>query len=202
MDISMLYRLPALLVAIIFHEYAHAQVADALGDPTPRYSGRLTLNPLAHLDPVGLLALWFFRFGWAKPVPVNPYNFRDKHRGMLLVALAGPGMNLLLAFLTMVFLRVTGTSLASAGPIVSLLLLYNVWLAAFNIIPVPPLDGSKVLAGLFPRTAGYYLAQVEPYGWVVLLALLWTGLLQRFLLPLVNLILLGLQAVTGVLIPL
>jgi Zn-dependent protease len=193
----MLYRLPALLVAIVFHEYAHAQAADALGDPTPRYSGRLTLNPLAHLDPVGLLALWFFRFGWAKPVPVNPYNFRDPRRGMVLVAMAGPAMNLFLAFLTMLVLRLTGVSLSAAGPIVSQLLLYNVLLAAFNIIPVPPLDGSKILAGLLPRSAGRYIAQIEPYGWVVLLALLWTGILQRVIGPVVNLIILALELSTG-----
>ena len=197
LDPAMLYRLPALLVAIVFHEYAHAQVADALGDPTPRYSGRLTLNPLSHLDPVGLLALWFFRFGWAKPVPVNPYNFRDQRRGMVLVAVAGPAMNLFLAFLTMLVLRLTGVSLSAAGPIVSQLLLYNVLLAAFNIIPVPPLDGSKILAGLLPHSAGRYIAQIEPYGWVVLLALLWTGILQRVIGPVINLLLLALEFLAG-----
>ncbi len=187
---EMLWSLPGLLVAIVFHEYAHARMAHELGDPTPAYTGRLTLNPLAHLDPIGLLMLWLFRFGWAKPVQVNPYNFRDARRGMLLVSVAGPGMNLILAFVALLFLRLPFADLHPAiSRIVWWIMMYNVWLALFNLIPVPPLDGSKVLASLLPPYRRDIIAFLEQYGFLILIALIVSGIVWRILNPLAHFIL-------------
>ncbi|NMB41551.1 MAG: site-2 protease family protein [Firmicutes bacterium] len=180
---DLLLRIPALLVAITFHEYAHARMAYAWGDPTAKYQGRLTLNPLAHLDPLGLLMLLIVRFGWAKPVPINPLNFRDQRKGLFWVSFAGPGMNLLLGFIsTFIYYSFPGF-----GPFVKVLLynfiIYNVFLAVFNIIPLPPLDGSKILASLLPNRYLYHYRAIEPYGPFLLIILLVFGLLPVFLLP-------------------
>ena len=184
---DLLIGLPGLLSAVVFHEYAHAAVADRLGDPTPRRLGRLTLNPVAHVDPVGLLMLLLFRFGWARPVPVNPYYFADRRKGMLYVALAGPATNVVLAFLALLLLEalpaLRGTVL---GDVLQWVLVYNTVLAVFNILPVPPLDGSRVLAGILPPAQAARVEEMESYGWLVLLALLVTGVIPRLLGPLVR----------------
>ncbi|MBF7082046.1 site-2 protease family protein [Desulfallas sp. Bu1-1] len=186
---ELLLLLPAILVGLTFHEFAHGWVADRLGDRTARYQGRLTLNPLAHIDPVGFLMLVLFRFGWAKPVPVNPYNLRgDPARGMLMIALAGPAANLLVALVTALLLGTGVTHLIPYGYYFLLLALQiNVVLAVFNLIPVPPLDGSKILAGLLPRQS-HFLYQMETYGTIILLLLLFTGILGKILWPVVNFI--------------
>ncbi len=185
----MLLMLPALLIGLTLHEFAHALVASLLGDPTARKAGRLTLNPLKHLDPLGAIFLLFFHFGWAKPVPVNPFHFKgDRQRGMLLVSLAGPGTNLLLALVTAAVWRITG----SVGNVLDSVIMYifdiNVVLAVFNFIPVPPLDGSKILAGLLPRGSGAWIYNLERYGVVILLLLAVTGIVGRVLIPAVNLV--------------
>jgi Zn-dependent protease len=182
-DISLIVGLPALLLAIVGHEYAHGLVADALGDPTPRRMGRLTLNPLAHLDPVGILCLWLLGFGWARPVQVNPYFFRgNRSTGLLLVALAGPFANLTMAWLGVAVTKALGYSLGLAGTILfSAFVRYNVNLAVFNLLPVPPLDGWRVVEK-FAR--GSWVETVERYGWVFLLLLLATGGIGRILGPL------------------
>jgi len=191
--------IPAILVAITFHEYAHGKVAALLGDPTPAQHGRLTLNPLAHLDPIGTLMLLVARFGWAKPVPVNPYYFRgDRRRGMLLVGLAGPAMNLVLAYLAAVALKITwGINLYLQGFFQDLLWI-NIALAVFNLIPIPPLDGSKILANILPsRFTGLFM-QLESYGTIILLLLLVTGLLGRILLPAVYFVLTMIAFLAGI----
>lgn len=182
--LEMAYRLVALLITMSFHEYAHARVADRLGDPTPRYSGRLTLNPLAHIDPIGMLMLWFFRFGWAKAVQVNVLRLRDRRKGLMMVAAAGPLTNLLLAFVTLFLLRVAFLAgLRDVGDFLNVLLWYNLLVAVFNLIPVPPLDGSKVLMGLLPGRQAFEFARLEQYGWILLFMLVWTGIVGRILEP-------------------
>lgn len=172
--------MPAILIGLAVHEFAHACVADRLGDRTARALGRLTLNPLVHIDILGLILLFIAGFGWAKPVPVNPYNFRGNiKQGMLLVSLAGPVSNFLLACLAAVLLAVLG-----ANPVLSTLLktmIYiNVVLAVFNLIPIPPLDGSKVLAGLLPGRQEW-MVYLEQYGVLLLLLLMLTGAIGKFL---------------------
>lgn len=176
--------IPAILIAITFHEYAHGKAAALLGDPTPAQHGRLTLNPLAHLDPIGTLMLLVARFGWAKPVPVNPFFFRgNRRRGILLVSVAGPLMNLVLAYLAAFgFKLVWGKSLLWQTFFQELLFI-NLALAVFNLIPLPPLDGSKILANLLPAEYSYSFMKLEAYGPIILLVLLATGILSRIITP-------------------
>jgi len=185
---DLLFRIPALLIALTFHEYAHARMAYAWGDPTAKLAGRLTLNPLSHLDPIGLLMLWIARFGWAKPVPINPRNFKDYRKGLFWVSLAGPGMNLLLGLAAAFLLLIFGYSGSFYTAIMQNILLYNVYLAVFNIIPLPPLDGSKILSALLPASALSFYYKIEPYGPFILILLLFLGLLSFILVPLANVI--------------
>lgn len=185
----LLISLPAILLALSFHEFSHGFVAYKMGDPTPKYQGRLTLNPMAHLDPIGTLLLIFARFGWAKPVMVNPLNFRgNKQRAMLLVALAGPLSNLVLAFLGgLLFYTVNKYNVHNYWTgLTSALLIINVSLALFNLIPVPPLDGSKILAGLLPSSMQHLVYQLEAYGPIILILLIFTNVLDKTLWPLVG----------------
>ena len=180
--------LPGLIIAMVVHEYAHARVAVAMGDFTPRMTGRLTLNPVAHIDPIGLLMLFFVQFGWAKPVMINPRNFRDWKKGEVLVSLAGPGANLLIAFLTvlvMVALMKMGL-MTSQGTrsVLYLIIIYNINFAIFNMIPLPPLDGSKVLMAFLPGKWAYKLMSIERYSFFILIALMMTPVLGYILIPL------------------
>lgn len=183
----LLLWLPAVIIALTLHEYAHARVADLLGDPTPRYQGRLSLNPLVHLDPIGFLLLLVAHFGWARPVQVNPLNFRgDKRRGMSLVALAGPGMNLLVAF-TAVLIRTLAFPPGSqvnltVESLINGIIFINIYLALFNLIPLPPLDGANALAGLVQSDR--WLAGLERYGYLILIMLIFTNIVGMVLDPL------------------
>ena len=174
---------PAIMVGLTAHEFAHGWVADQLGDPTARRAGRLTLNPLAHIDPIGLLLLYLAGFGWAKPVPVNPYNFRDGRRGLLLVSLAGPLANIVVAVLAALLLGLGGSIGPVGADILQVMVWINVVLAVFNLLPVPPLDGSKVLAGLLPGRQEWLL-WLEQYGIILLLLLVFTGAI-RFLIKII-----------------
>ncbi len=188
---SLLYTLPAILIALTLHEYAHGLVATWLGDPTPRENGRLSLNPLHHLDPVGTLLLIFFRFGWAKPVMVNPLYFRGNRKaGMAKVAIAGPLMNILLAYLAILLLSAYyHTSLELPQYLISFLLYFviiNLVLASFNLIPIPPLDGSKILAWLLPDRYYHWVYTLERYGSIVLVLLIVTGLTSVIFSPILR----------------
>ena len=186
-DADMIFRIPALLIALTVHEYAHARAAVTLGDPTPRFMGRLTLNPIAHLDPLGLLMLWLFKFGWAKPVPINPGHFKNYRQGVLLVSLAGPVSNMLLALVTALIIGILAKLQLLSGDWVKVLWMtysYNIILAIFNLVPIPPLDGSKVLSSLLPGRQGQWFDQLEQYGPFVLMALVYVGVIGVITYPL------------------
>ncbi|MBU7005320.1 site-2 protease family protein [Phosphitispora fastidiosa] len=184
---TMIYILPALLLGLTLHEFAHAYVASRLGDPTARNLGRLTINPLKHLDPLGTIFLLFFHFGWAKPVPVNPFHFKgDRQRGMLWVSLAGPATNLLIAVVTVLLWRIMMPQGEVIQRILHLIVYINIILAVFNIIPVPPLDGSKILAGILPHKYSHIIYNLEKYGFVILILMMVFGVIDAFLMPIVG----------------
>ena len=180
---QLLLSIPALLIALTFHEYAHARMAYAWGDQTAKQAGRLTLNPLSHLDPIGTLMLLIARFGWAKPVPINPNYFRDVNKGIFWVSLAGPGMNMILAVLATILLVFFPNHNTYFYWILYYLQLYNVYLAIFNLLPLPPLDGSKILLALLPPEHRYIYYNIEPYGPFILIALVFLGVFRRVLVP-------------------
>ena len=187
LDPDMIFRIPALLITLTVHEYAHARMAVALGDPTPRVLGRLTLNPIAHLDPVGLIMMWLFKFGWAKPVPINPGNFANVRQGTILVSLAGPVSNILLALVTAIVIVLLSIFDLVKGEWLKVLWLtysYNIVFAVFNLLPLPPLDGSKVVASLQPGRQAYTYERLEPYGPWILLALVYLGVISVVTRPL------------------
>ncbi|AZO96752.1 site-2 protease family protein [Iocasia frigidifontis] len=207
---ELILAIPILLLSLSFHEFSHGKASDMLGDPTPRMMGRLTLNPLVHLDLVGTLVLIITRrFGWAKPVIVNPRYYQNQRQGMMLVGMAGPAANFVLAFVFAMLLRsfslITGQPLGSLlfqinylgpGNIVEVLVnflflgvLMNLGLALFNLIPVPPLDGSKILRGFLPPKFDRYLYQLEgPVGMIILLVLLYTGILSSIITPILGIL--------------
>jgi Zn-dependent protease len=160
--LELLIKLPAILLAITVHEYAHGRAALHLGDPTARYSGRLTLNPLRHLDPMGFICLLLAGFGWAKPVPIDPRYFRNPLRGMMLSSAAGPLANLATAMVCGMLIRVL---MPAEIPLQILfwMVFYNVVLALFNLLPVHPLDGSHVLKGLLPPRTALRLSEYDRY---------------------------------------
>ena len=170
--------IPVLVFSLVFHEFSHAWVANKLGDPTARYSGRLTLNPLAHLDPFGSLMILFVGFGWAKPVPVDSRYLANPRVDMMKIAFAGPAANLLLAFVGGTIIR---TGLVS-GSITLMILLFtqiNIMLAVFNMIPIPPLDGSQIFSGIMIRRYPELVYKLQMYGPQILLGLIMIGYFTR-----------------------
>lgn len=163
-----------LLLCFPVHELAHAMTADRLGDDTPRLLGRISLNPLRHLDPIGTLLFLFSGFGWAKPVPVNVSRLNgDRRVSFAIVALAGPVSNIALAILFGVVFRVVGGDIRLIDFALTSAVVLNVYLAFFNLIPVPPLDGSRVLAAVLPPSADGVLRQLEQFGFVILIAVIY-----------------------------
>lgn len=204
-----------ILIAIVFHELSHGFVANKLGDPTAKMMGRLTLNPLAHIDPIGtvlmpLMLIIFtngqFVFGYAKPVPINPMNFRNPKRDMAISAAAGPVTNILLAIASLLVLKLILAPMSlilpdaiSSSVMTPLIMIFrssiiiNVVLAAFNMIPIPPLDGGRVLIGFLPYKQAVSFSKIEPFGFIIVIFMIMTGLTNYFVLPLVNLFLRLLQ---------
>lgn len=158
-----------ILGSISVHEYFHAKAADILGDPTPRLAGRLTVNPIAHIDPIGLLMLVLIRIGWAKPVPINPYNFKNPNQGMMIVGLAGPVANFLLAWILAVILRTAPGLNSFWAYLLSNAIFVNLALMVFNLLPIPPLDGSRIFTQFLPYEWQYNL---ERYGFLILVLIL------------------------------
>jgi len=205
---EILAAFPAVLFAIVIHEVSHGYVAYLLGDDTAKRAGRLTLNPIKHLDPIGTLMLVLFHFGWARPVPVNFWKLKHMKRDIILVSLAGPAANFLMAFLVgIVYFKFKlfrySTFFGYAIPtepllmyfcdVMAYLLFINLVLAIFNLIPIPPLDGSKIIMAILPEKYMMWYAKYEVYGTIVLLVLVLFGIMQMIMNPVLNFFISALQ---------
>ena len=171
--------IPVLLFALVFHEFAHGWVANKLGDPTAKDAGRLTLNPMAHLDMFGSLMILFVGFGWAKPVPVDSRYLANPRIDMMKIAFAGPAANLLLAFVTGILIRATGY----LGPFTTMMIMFtqiNIMLAVFHMIPIPPLDGSQIFSGMMIRSNPDLVMKLQMYGPQILMGLILFGMFTSF----------------------
>lgn len=202
-----LMMLPGLILALTFHEYAHAKTADRLGDPTPESQGRLTLNPLAHMDIAGTICLLFAGFGWGKPVQVNGSYFRNPAKDNMKVALAGPVMNFILAFILFLiaaiiefFTETMAAEVATSSIILSIIYkivfsaaILNVSLGVFNLIPVPPLDGSKIFAYFLRGKAREFIYTLEQYSWLIITILFVTNIASYIVTPLSTWIMIGMN---------
>ena len=211
MLIGLLMSLPAVLIAITFHEFAHAFVADKLGDDTPRRQGRLNLNPLSHIDPVGFFMLIFAHFGWGKPVEINPTNFNRK-RSMsaqeAIVALAGPVMNLIIAIvLTIILFAINAFASTFAFTTVGMLICLtlqmaisvNIGLGVFNLIPLPPLDGSKILMHFLPYNAKIWFENNTQLFYIIFIVLWITNLISYIISPVIGVVSNGIYAMVSAL---
>jgi Zn-dependent protease len=193
---EILSQIVLLIVPVLFsitvHEVSHGYAAYLFGDPTAKMAGRLTLNPIKHIDPIGMLVLFVTRMiGWAKPVPVDPRHFKRPRQDMVWVSLAGPASNLVLAALTAAVLKLVGPSLATTYlyPLVimgQLMVMINVGLAVFNLIPIHPLDGSHIMEGLLPPKMAFEYSKLQPYGFIILLVLIFTRVVDFVIAPIIT----------------
>ena len=181
-------NLPGIVIAIVSHEFAHGFMAYLLGDNTAKDQGRLTLNPIKHIDPIGFICMLIFRFGWAKPVPINPNNFKKRKRDTFLVSIAGIVTNFILAILlalVLVYFPIRNTYVHN---IIITAMMYNIMLGVFNILPFPPLDGSKMLASLLPTKIEYYFYKYERYFYFVLILFIMMNWISSIMTPIINFI--------------
>lgn len=186
---NILYNLPGLLIAIVLHELAHGMTAYWLGDNTAKNAGRLTLNPIKHMDPIGFIFMLVFRFGWAKPVPINPVNFKNRKRDTILVSLAGPFMNFSIALIMGAVISFIPIGNKILFQIILMTLWYNIMLGVFNLIPLPPLDGSKVVASLLPVKYEYYFYKYERFLYLGLIILVATDYIDKIIGPTIDIVL-------------
>lgn len=198
--ISFLYTLPALLFCLSVHEFAHAYTAYKLGDRTQKAMGRLTLNPFSHIDIVGFICIALFGFGWGKPVMIDDRNFKNKAAGNALTAFAGPFSNIIMAILFTIILKIlliTGVILPTINSVVGSIILsmliltiqFNVVFAIFNLIPIPPFDGSRILYFFLPAKGREYMYKIEQYSFVIVLVILVTGIGSKLVSPIVSFVL-------------
>lgn len=197
--IEKLYYIPGILIGLSFHEFAHALAAYYMGDNTAKDMGRLTIDPRAHIDPIGFFALFIVHFGWAKPVPINPWNFKKRRLGTMIVSLAGPAMNLILAFITLTIMYIVFNVFNYNSEIAYNLLLgiflINVVLCVFNLIPIPPLDGSKIIASFLPGHLEEKMYELERYSYIILILLMVTDVLDKVLNPMITFLASGIESV-------
>ena len=189
----LLYFMAAIAIAFAFslHEYSHAQAADFLGDKTARHLGRLTINPFAHFDPIGAFFIFIFGFGWGKPVPFNILNIKDKRWGPAIIGLAGPLSNFILALLAGLVLRVFGFNNVGLASFLTIFVQINLLLGVFNLIPIPPLDGSHILAGFFPEVAERLRMRLGMFGIFIAVLFMMSAGVPFIVLPLMRLIIGG-----------
>ena len=184
---DLLIRIPVLLFAITIHEYAHGKAAYSLGDPTAKKLGRLSYNPLVHIDPIGAICLFLFNFGWARPVPVNPYYFKNPRKDIVMMALSGPLANISAAFVTGLFIRNFLLPWQAYQQILLYMILMNLGLGIFNLIPIPPLDGSHILENILSPAAASTYRKIGRYGPILIIGVVLldnfahTGILARIL---------------------
>ena len=202
--INAITSLPGIVIAMVIHEWAHARVAYALGDYTPKLMGRLTLNPAAHVDPIGLLMLFFVHFGWAKPVQINLNNFENPRRADILVSLAGPFANFITAFVTllvMVALIKFGFPMTEGmQAVLSTIMIININFGIFNLIPIPPLDGFHVLRNLLPYEMAEKLEALERYSFLILIVILMTPVISIIFVPMQRFVLTIFYGIAGIFI--
>ncbi len=200
--VTIALRIPILLIVITVHEFAHARMAYHYGDSTAERQGRMNLNPINHLDPIGSLMILLVGFGWAKPVPINPYNFNKYRSGLRWVSFAGPMSNLILSFFSLLlFTALFNAGLVAFGGLffsfMQQLIMINIYLAIFNLIPIPPLDGSKILMSFLPDSQIGLYQQIERFAPILLLLLIFSGAFRLIIFPAANSILIFYNFIIG-----
>lgn len=176
----------AFIIAVVTHEFAHGYIAYLLGDPTAKRAGRLTFNPLAHVDPLGIVAMVIFRVGWAKGVPVNPNNFKNRRLGTILVSLAGITTNFIIAIIAALVFRFVNLQMPLLYQFLFILAYVNIMLGVFNLLPFPPLDGSKVLFSILPGRLEYFFSKNERYFYLILMVLIFTNRIGPIIWPIIS----------------